>query len=99
MTGKDWKHGNTEDGGTGNLGAVFIVNDNGSIQVSQILLNFFCSPTWIMIATFAKSPIIYIHKLKISIFLENAHLYKSIKEIIYFILEKVAKTFKILKYT
>jgi len=42
LTGKDWKHGNTEDGGTGKFGAVFIVNDNGSIQVSQILLNFFC---------------------------------------------------------
>ena len=31
--GKDWKHGNTEDGGAGKFGAVFIVNDNGSIQV------------------------------------------------------------------
>jgi hypothetical protein len=37
LTGKDWKHGNTEDGGAGKFGAVFIVNDNGSIQVSQIL--------------------------------------------------------------
>lgn len=43
LSGSGWKDGHTEDGGPGKTGSVFIVHDDGTVQVSNWLVSR-CGP-------------------------------------------------------